>query len=79
MEYIIALGAFQALVALSLFIGNRQKKPADNLLNWLLICIFSHLSIKFVIYAVADNAALQNAFNTFIGLAYGPLLWNWRF
>jgi AraC-like DNA-binding protein len=75
MEYIIALGAFQALVALSLFIGNRQRKPADNLLHWLLICIFSHLSIKFVIFAVSGNLALQNAFNTFIGLAYGPLLW----
>lgn len=75
MEYIIALGAFQALIALSLFIGNRKRKPADNLLNWLLICLFSHLSIKFVIYAVSGNAAMQNAFNTFIDLAYGPLLW----
>lgn len=75
MEYIITLGAFQALVALSLFIGGRQRKPADNLLNWLLICIFSHLSIKFVIYVVSGNAALQSAFNTFIDLAYGPLLW----
>lgn len=75
MEYIIALGAFQALIALSLFIGNRKRKPADNLLNWLLICLFSHLSIKFVIYAVSGNAAIQNAFNTFIDLAYGPLLW----
>jgi AraC-like DNA-binding protein len=75
MEYIIALGAFQALIALSLFIGNRQRKPADHLLHWLLICIFSHLSIKFIIFAVWENVALQNAFNTFIGLAYGPLLW----
>jgi AraC-like DNA-binding protein len=75
MEYIIALGAFQALIALSLFISNRQSKPADSLLNWILICIFSHLSIKFVIYAVSGNVALQNAFNTFIDLAYGPLLW----
>ena len=75
MEYIIALGAFQALIALSLFIGNRKRKPADSLLNWLLICLFSHLSIKFVIYAVSGNAAIQNAFNTFIDLAYGPLLW----
>jgi AraC-like DNA-binding protein len=75
MEYIIALGAFQALIALSLFIGNRKRKPADNLLNWLLICLFSHLTIKFVIYAVSGNVAIQNAFNTFIDLAYGPLLW----
>ncbi|HEY1202901.1 MAG TPA: helix-turn-helix transcriptional regulator [Niastella sp.] len=75
MEYIIALGAFQALIALSLFIGNRKRKPADNLLNWLLICLFSHLTIKFIIYAVSGNAAIQNAFNTFIDLAYGPLLW----
>ncbi|OQP54267.1 hypothetical protein A4H97_22515 [Niastella yeongjuensis] len=75
MEYIIALGAFQALIALSLFIGNRKRKPADSLLNWLLICLFSHLTIKFIIYAVSENAMIQNAFNTFIDLAYGPLLW----
>ena len=75
MEYIIILGAFQALITLCLFFVNRQRKPADNLLTWILICIFTHLSIKFVIYAVSGNIALQNAFNTFIDLAYGPLLW----
>jgi AraC-like DNA-binding protein len=75
MQYIIILGAFQALVTLCLFFVNRQRKPADNLLTCILICIFTHLSIKFVIYAVSGNIALQNAFNTFIDLAYGPLLW----
>jgi AraC-like DNA-binding protein len=75
MEYIIILGAFQALITGCLFFVNRQRKPADNLLTWILIGIFTHLSIKFVIYAVSGNIALQNAFNTFIDLAYGPLLW----
>lgn len=75
MEYIIILGAFQALLALCLFMANRQRKPADNLLTWILICLFTHLSIKFIIYAVSGNAQLKIAFNTFIDLAYGPLLW----
>lgn len=41
----------------------------------MLACLFTHLSIKFVIYAVLDNEALKISFNTFIDLAYGPLLW----
>lgn len=75
MKYIIILGAFQALLALCLFIANRQKKPADHILTWILICLFTHLSIKFIIYAISGNAHLKTAFNTFIDLAYGPLLW----
>lgn len=75
MEYIIILGAFQALLALCLFIASRRRKPADNLLTWILICIFTLLSIKFIIYAVSGNPLLKTAFNTFIDLAYGPLLW----
>lgn len=75
MEYIILLGAFQAFLALGLFIASRQKKPADHLLTWILICIFTHLSIKFIIYTASGNTDLKTAFNTFIDLAYGPLLW----
>lgn len=75
MEYIIIIGAFQALLAFSLFIANRKRKPADNLLTWFLIAIFTHLSIKFIIYAASGNMVLKTAFNTFIDLAYGPLLW----
>lgn len=75
MEYIIIIGAFQALLALCLFVVNRQKKPADNLLTWILICLFAHLSIKFIIYAAPGNAQLKMGFNTFIDLGYGPLLW----
>jgi AraC-like DNA-binding protein len=75
MEYIILLGAFQALLALCLFVVSRQRKPADSILTWILICLFTHLSIKFIIYAISDNPHLKVAFNTFIDLAYGPLLW----
>ncbi|NII28811.1 AraC family transcriptional regulator [Pseudoflavitalea sp. X16] len=75
MEYIIILGAFQALLALCLFIASRRRKPADSLLTWMLICIFTHLSIKFIIYAASGSILLKTAFNTFIDLAYGPLLW----
>lgn len=75
MEYIIIIGAFQALLALCLFVANRQKKPADNLLTWILICLFTHLSIKFIIYAASGNTLLKMGFNTFIDLGYGPLLW----
>jgi AraC-like DNA-binding protein len=75
MEYIIIIGAFQALLALCLFMANRQRKPADNLLTWILICLFTHLSIKFFIYAASGNTLLKTGFNTFIDLGYGPLLW----
>src|SRR5436190_6791244 len=30
------------------------KKSADTLLNWLLICLAAHLSIKFVIYVFTN-------------------------
>lgn len=75
MEYIILLGAFQALLALCLFVVSRQRKPADSILTWILVCLFTHLSIKFIIYAISGNAHFKVAFNTFIDLAYGPLLW----
>ncbi|WP_315823783.1 hypothetical protein [Paraflavitalea speifideaquila] len=53
----------------------QAKKPADNLLTWILICLFTHLSIKFFIYAASGNTLLKTGFNTFIDLGYGPLLW----
>ncbi|BAV05651.1 AraC-type DNA-binding protein [Filimonas lacunae] len=75
MNYIIIIGAFQSLVALWLFVAHRQKRPADTLLNWILLCIFTHLCIKFTIFAADGHHDIKTAFNTFIDLAYGPLLW----
>jgi AraC-like DNA-binding protein len=75
MKYILLLGAFQAFIALVLFFSARNKKPSDNLLNGMLVCLTAHLSIKFVIYALLNNETLKMSFNTFIDLAYGPLLW----
>ena len=75
MKYIILLGAFQSAVALGLFLQARHKKPADSILNWMLLCLVTHLSIKFVIYGLLRNVTLQTAFNTFTDLAYGPLFW----
>lgn len=77
MKYIIIIGAFQSLVALSLFMTHRQKRQADTILNWILLCIFTHLCIKFVIYAFEGYNDIKAGFNTFIDLAYGPLLWTY--
>jgi AraC-like DNA-binding protein len=75
MNYIIILGAFQALVALGLLMVHRQKRPADHLLTWMLLCIFTHLCIKFAIYGFPGYLSIKAGFNTFLDLAYGPILW----
>lgn len=75
MNYIILLGAFQSIAAFGLFAWNNNKKHTDHILSWLLAAIFTHLSIKFMIYAVLNNKLMQSGFNTFIDLAYGPLIW----
>lgn len=75
MNYIILLGAFQSIAAFGLFAWSNRKKYTDHILSWLLAAIFTHLSIKFVIYAVLNNKLIQSGFNTFIDLAYGPLIW----
>lgn len=75
MKYIIIIGVFQSLMALMLLMTGQKRRPVHHLLFWLLACLCTHLSIKFVIYAGTDNEVLQKGFNTFIDLAYGPLLW----
>lgn len=75
MNYIIIIGAFQALLALTLYAAHRRKRPAEAILNLLLVCICIHLCIKFVIYTVSDTGGIKVAFNTFTDVAYGPLLW----
>lgn len=75
MNYIIIIGAFQSLVALTLYAAHRRKRPAEAILNLLLICICIHLCIKFIIYTVPEQQGIKVAFNTFTDVAYGPLLW----
>lgn len=75
MNYIIAVGIFQALLAIALLSLGKSKRPADSLLLWLMICIATHLSIKFFIFTSVEYHEIKKQLNTFIGLAYGPLLW----
>lgn len=75
MNYIIAVGVFQALIAAVLLRNSRTRSKADDLLLWLLLCIAVHLSIKFIIFTVLDDKQVQAYMNTFVGLCYGPLLY----
>lgn len=75
MLYIIVLGLFQSLISFALFRVGRQKRPADHLLGWLLLCIGAHMVIKLIIFTAHPLEDVRKALNTFIGLAYGPLIW----
>jgi AraC-like DNA-binding protein len=75
MNYIIAIGVFQALVAIVLLCAKDQRNKADSLLVLLILCIGSHLAIKFCIYTFTIDAAARTQLNTFIGFSYGPLLY----
>lgn len=75
MNYIIAIGAFQALVAALLLWRNRLRSKADELLILLITCIATHLAIKFYIYNFVSDTHVRLQMNTFIGFCYGPLLY----
>jgi len=75
MQYIVILGAFQALVALWLL----QFKERKSISNYLFICLLSaiavHLTIKFVIFNFIPDESIRHQMNTFIGASYGPLIY----
>ncbi|MGK9120400.1 helix-turn-helix domain-containing protein [Olivibacter jilunii] len=75
MDYIIAAGMFQAGIAVALLWLNKKRKQDDNLLITLLACITVHLFAKWVIYALVSDKDIQLGMNTFIQLAYGPLIY----
>lgn len=75
MKYIIAIGIFQALLAVILLLRSRYRKNADDLLISLVICIGLHLSIKFFIFTFVEDQQVLNMLNTFIGFCYIPLLY----
>lgn len=77
MNYISLLGAFQALVILGIFGVFSAPKPidSDRILNWLVACIFTHLTGSFIMNKAFPDAEIHNGYVTFISLLYAPLLW----
>lgn len=75
MKYIIAIGIFQALLAIILLLRSRYRNNADDLLISLVVCIGLHLSIKFYIFNFVKDQQVLTMLNTFIGFSYIPLLY----
>lgn len=76
MNYIIIVGVAQALLALGILAMNpKNYSQHDQILSFLLISIFLHLSVSFVLNVFWPNAEIHQQFNTFIALAYPGLLW----
>jgi AraC-like DNA-binding protein len=75
MQYIVIIGAFQALVALWLLQFRERKSPSNYLFIFLLSAIAVHLIIKFVIFNFIPDESIRQQMNTFIGVCYGPLIY----
>jgi len=75
MQYIIIIGAFQALVALWLLIVKEKKALSNDLFIFLLSAIAVHLTIKFVIFRFIPDESIRQQMNTFISVCYGPLIY----
>jgi len=75
MQYIIIIGAFQALVALWLLIVKEKKALSSDLFIFLLSAIAVHLTIKFVIFRFIPDESIRQQMNTFISVCYGPLIY----
>jgi AraC-like DNA-binding protein len=75
MQYIVIIGAFQALVALWLLQFRERKSPSNYLFICLLSAIAVHLIIKFVIFNFIPDKSIRQQMNTFIGASYGPLIY----
>jgi len=75
-NYIIIVGATQALLALGVLLKNRKNNGQhDNILSYLLASIFLHLAISFALNVFWPHSKIHQQFNTFIALAYPGLLW----
>lgn len=77
MNYIILLGAFQALLTLGLLFFLNGKKSPNTITNWLLLCILLHLSNNFILITVFPNAKIHKQYFTFITLLYPALIWQY--
>jgi len=75
MQYIVIIGAFQALVALWLLQFTEKKSQSNYLFIFLLSAIAVHLTIKFVIFNFIPDESIRQQMNTFIGVCYGPLIY----
>lgn len=75
MQYIVIIGAFQALVALWLLQFRERKSPSNYLFIFLLSAIAVHLIIKFIIFNFIPDESIRQQMNTFIGVCYGPLIY----
>ncbi len=75
MKYIIAIGIFQALIAIFMLHKNKLRSGADGILIFLLACIATHMFIKFVIFNFIGDMQVRMHLNTFIGFCYAPLLY----
>lgn len=75
MHHIIAIGIFQATVAVGMLWKGKVRTSADSLLIMFIACIGCHLSIKFVIYTFVNDEQVRQQMNTFIGFCYAPLLY----
>lgn len=75
MQYIVIIGAFQALVALWLLIVKEKKVLSNYLFIFLLSAIAVHLTIKFVIFRFIPDESIRQQMNTFISVCYGPLIY----
>lgn len=75
MQYIVIIGAFQALVALWLLQFRDRKSPSSYLFIFLLSAIAVHLIIKFIIFNFIPDESIRQQMNTFIGASYGPLIY----
>lgn len=75
MQYIVIIGAFQALISLW-FLRAREKKAISNSLFIILLsAIAVHLIIKFVIFKFIPDESIKQQMNTFISACYGPLVY----
>lgn len=75
MQYIVIIGAFQALVALWLLQVREKKALPNYLFVFLLSAIAVHLIIKFVIFRFIPAESIRQQMNTFIPVCYGPLIY----
>ena len=75
MQYIVLIGAFQALLAIWLIQFKQRKSVSNYLFSCLLSAIALHLAIKFFIFNFIPDDSIKQQMNTFVGACYGPLIY----
>lgn len=75
MQYIVIIGAFQALISLWFLRAGEKKAISSHLFIILLSAIAVHLIIKFVIFKFIPDESIKQQMNTFISACYGPLVY----